>query len=128
MHSRPSRKTRILMSSTATLRLVDDVTANPDLSEKTDVIAALKNNVIAAAALDVFKQEPLPAEYPLCRPDLTVFTYFHFAADEPRTSPPEAWPTTSMPSCRSRIERLVPKVPSASASASASASTSDRRR
>ncbi len=25
-------------------------------------------------------KEPLPAEYPLCRPDLTVFTYFHFAA------------------------------------------------
>jgi alanine dehydrogenase len=25
-------------------------------------------------------KEPLPAEYPLCRPDLTIFTYFHFAA------------------------------------------------
>src|SRR5262245_57592107 len=25
-------------------------------------------------------KEPLPAEYPLCRPDLLVFTYFHFAA------------------------------------------------
>ncbi len=25
-------------------------------------------------------KEPLPAEYPHCRPDLTVFTYFHFAA------------------------------------------------
>jgi len=25
-------------------------------------------------------KEPLAAEYPLCRPDLTVFTYFHFAA------------------------------------------------
>jgi alanine dehydrogenase len=25
-------------------------------------------------------KEPLPAEYPLCRADLTLFTYFHFAA------------------------------------------------
>jgi alanine dehydrogenase len=30
-------------------------------------------------------KEPLPEEWPLLRPGQTVFTYFHFAADEPLT-------------------------------------------
>jgi alanine dehydrogenase len=46
-----------------------------------------------ATAADVWKRadlivkvkEPLPAEWPLLRPGQTVFTYFHFAADEPLT-------------------------------------------
>lgn len=36
--------------------------------------------VWAKAEMIVKVKEPLPAEYPLCRTDLTVFTYFHFAA------------------------------------------------
>ncbi len=34
------------------------------------------------ADLIVKVKEPLPEEWPLLRPDQTVFTYFHFAADE----------------------------------------------
>src|SRR5262245_33291271 len=34
------------------------------------------------ADLIVKVKEPLPAEWPLLRPGQTVFTYFHFAADE----------------------------------------------
>ena len=34
----------------------------------------------AKSAMVMKVKEPLPAEYGLCRPDLTVFTYFHFAA------------------------------------------------
>ncbi|MBY0512414.1 MAG: alanine dehydrogenase, partial [Gemmataceae bacterium] len=45
---------------------------------------------IVAATADVWRQadlivkvkEPLPDEWPLMRPGQTVFTYFHFAADE----------------------------------------------
>jgi alanine dehydrogenase len=37
------------------------------------------------ADLVVKVKEPLPAEWPLMRPGQTVFTYFHFAADEPLT-------------------------------------------
>ena len=39
----------------------------------------------AKAEMVMKVKEPLPAEYPLCRPDLTVFTYFHFAADRELT-------------------------------------------
>ncbi len=34
----------------------------------------------AKAEMVMKVKEPLPAEYPLCRPDHTLFTYFHFAA------------------------------------------------
>jgi alanine dehydrogenase len=37
-------------------------------------------DVWAKAEMVMKVKEPLPAEYGLCRPDLTVFTYFHFAA------------------------------------------------
>ncbi|HZT82151.1 MAG TPA: alanine dehydrogenase [Gemmataceae bacterium] len=37
------------------------------------------------ADLVVKVKEPLPAEWPLLRPGQIVFTYFHFAADEPLT-------------------------------------------
>ena len=39
----------------------------------------------ARADLIVKVKEPLPAEWPLMRPGQTVFTYFHFAADEALT-------------------------------------------
>src|SRR5947208_4367248 len=35
------------------------------------------------ADLVVEAKEPLPEEWPLLRPGQPVFTYFHFAADEP---------------------------------------------
>ncbi len=44
-----------------------------------DIVGSAKD-VWARAEMIVKVKEPLPAEYPLCRPDLTVFTYFHFAA------------------------------------------------
>lgn len=37
------------------------------------------------AEMIVKVKEPLEAEYPRCRPDLTIFTYFHFAASKPLT-------------------------------------------
>jgi alanine dehydrogenase len=48
---------------------------------------------IVADAADIWKRadlivkvkEPMPAEWPLQRPGQIVFTYFHFAADEPLT-------------------------------------------
>src|SRR4051794_12157388 len=40
----------------------------------------------AAAGLVVKVKEPQPSEWPHLRPGQSVFTYFHFAADEPLTS------------------------------------------
>src|SRR5580692_5058726 len=37
----------------------------------------------ARAELVVKVKEPQPVEWPLLRPEQTLFTYFHFAADEP---------------------------------------------
>ncbi len=44
--------------------------------------SALKNNVIAGAALDVFEKEPLPAESPLLDPEIADRTrvFHHFAS------------------------------------------------
>jgi len=39
-------------------------------------------DIFAQADLIVKVKEPLPQEYPLLRPGQTIFTYFHFAADE----------------------------------------------
>jgi alanine dehydrogenase len=41
--------------------------------------------VFGAAELIIKVKEPLPGEWPLLRRDQTIFTYFHFAADEPLT-------------------------------------------
>jgi alanine dehydrogenase len=41
--------------------------------------------VWARAELLVKVKEPIPAEYPHLRPDLTLFTYLHLAADRPLT-------------------------------------------
>ncbi len=46
-----------------------------------DIVAA-SAEVFGRADLVVKVKEPLPAEWPMLRPDQTVFTYFHFAADE----------------------------------------------
>src|SRR5262249_29380716 len=51
------------------------------------------NGAEIVAAADIWKRadlvvkvkEPLPEEWPLLRPGQTVFTYFHFAADEKLT-------------------------------------------
>jgi alanine dehydrogenase len=48
---------------------------------------------IVGSAADIWKRadlvvkvkEPMPDEWPLMRPGQTIFTYFHFAADEPLT-------------------------------------------
>jgi len=41
--------------------------------------------VFAGAELIIKVKEPLPAEYPMLRPGLVVFTYFHFAASRELT-------------------------------------------
>jgi len=43
-------------------------------------IAPTAKDVWSGSDMVMKVKEPLPAEYPLCRADLTVFTYFHFAA------------------------------------------------
>jgi alanine dehydrogenase len=43
-------------------------------------IAPTAKDLWSGAEMVMKVKEPLPAEYPLCRPDLTIFTYFHFAA------------------------------------------------
>jgi alanine dehydrogenase len=47
------------------------VTDNKEVWERSQMIVKVK--------------EPLPEEYPLCRKDQTIFTYFHFAASKPLT-------------------------------------------
>ncbi len=48
-------------------------------------IVATAAEVWANAELIIKVKEPLPEEWPLLRPGQTVFTYFHFAADEALT-------------------------------------------
>jgi alanine dehydrogenase len=42
--------------------------------------------IFAQADMVVKVKEPMPTEWPLIRPGQVVFTYFHFAADEPLTN------------------------------------------
>ena len=48
-------------------------------------IAAGPEQIFAEADLVIKVKEPQPSEWPLLRPGQTVFTYFHFAADETLT-------------------------------------------
>jgi alanine dehydrogenase len=48
-------------------------------------IVASAQELYTQAELIVKVKEPLPEEYPLIRPGQTLFTYFHFAADEDLT-------------------------------------------
>jgi alanine dehydrogenase len=48
-------------------------------------IVPLAAEVWARSQLVVKVKEPLPEEYPHVRPEQVIFTYFHFAADEPLT-------------------------------------------
>jgi alanine dehydrogenase len=48
-------------------------------------IVGRAEEIWSRADLVVKVKEPQPAEWPLLRPGQTVFTYFHFAADEPLT-------------------------------------------
>src|SRR5437870_3263390 len=48
-------------------------------------IVATAEDIWKRADLIVKVKEPLPEEWPLLRPGQIVFTYFHFAADEPLT-------------------------------------------
>src|SRR5689334_20931687 len=48
-------------------------------------IVAAPEAIWRRADLIVKVKEPLPGEWPLLRPGQIVFTYFHFAADEPLT-------------------------------------------
>ncbi len=49
-------------------------------------IVAAADDIWSAADLVVKVKEPLPQEWPHLRPDQTLFTYFHFAADERLTT------------------------------------------
>lgn len=53
--------------------------ARGDLCVQDDLVWALENNVIAGAALDVYEQEPLPAEHPLLKLDNLIMSQ-HCAA------------------------------------------------
>src|SRR5687767_15768699 len=48
-------------------------------------IVATAAEIWGRADLVVKVKEPMPGEWPLLRPGQVVFTYFHFAADEPLT-------------------------------------------
>ncbi|MFX4846507.1 alanine dehydrogenase, partial [Acinetobacter baumannii] len=50
----------------------------------------------SGADLLVKVKEPIAAEYPLLRPDLTLFTYLHLAADRPLTEALIAAGTTAV--------------------------------
>ena len=56
-----------------------------DYQEHGATVVASAAEVWAEADLIVKVKEPLRAEWPLMRPGQTVFTYFHFAADEELT-------------------------------------------
>jgi alanine dehydrogenase len=49
-------------------------------------IVATAAEIWSGAELVVKVKEPMPSEWPLLRPGQTVFTYFHFAADEKLTT------------------------------------------
>ncbi|KJL37127.1 Alanine dehydrogenase [Microbacterium ginsengisoli] len=60
------------------------------------VIAATAEETWSGADLLVKVKEPIAAEYPLLRPDLTLFTYLHLAADRPLTEALIAAGTTAV--------------------------------
>jgi phosphoglycerate dehydrogenase-like enzyme len=65
-------------------------TARGPVIDEAELAAALKANVIAGAALDVFAKEPLPADSPLRDPDLEnrlrLFSHFGSAGRVTRLS------------------------------------------
>jgi glyoxylate reductase len=73
-----NEKTLKLMKPTAYLI---NTSRGPVVNEK-DLAKALKDNVIAGAALDVFEKEPLPADSPLLDPEIAdrCRVFHHFAS------------------------------------------------
>jgi phosphoglycerate dehydrogenase-like enzyme len=65
-------------------------TSRGPVVDEADLAAALRDGVIAGAALDVFEQEPLPADSPLRDPKLEdrlrLFSHFASAGRETRLS------------------------------------------
>ena len=72
-------------------------TARGPIVKEADLVRALKNGVIAGAALDVFEEEPLPADSPLLRMDNVML------APHNANSSPEAWENVH----RNTIKNLV---------------------
>ncbi|MGO8791607.1 MAG: 2-hydroxyacid dehydrogenase [Terriglobia bacterium] len=66
-------------------------TSRGPVVDETDLVAALREGVIAGAALDVFEKEPLPADSPLRDPKLEnrlrLFSHFASAGRVTRLSP-----------------------------------------
>ena len=60
--------------------------ADAEFVEAGAKIVAKVEDVWKKAEMIVKVKEPLPAEYGRCRADLTIFTYFHFAAAKELTS------------------------------------------
>ncbi|MBJ8345721.1 D-2-hydroxyacid dehydrogenase [Antrihabitans sp. YC2-6] len=63
---------KVLAALPASARLIN--VGRGELVVTTDVVAALQENVIAGAALDVFESEPLPADHPLWALDSVLVT------------------------------------------------------
>src|SRR5690242_20233776 len=57
--------------------------ADEDYARHGAEVVPVAADVWGRADLIVKVKEPLPQEWPLLRPGQVVFTYFHFAADEP---------------------------------------------
>lgn len=75
-------------------------TARGPIIEEPALIRALQNKQIAGAALDVFEEEPLPNDNPLCTMDNVLL------APHNANSSPEAWERVHKSTIRNLIEEL----------------------
>jgi D-3-phosphoglycerate dehydrogenase len=77
VHMPVTEQTRHMLNAAAFTKMKPGVRivncARGEIVEESDLIAALDSGMVAAAALDVFAQEPLPADHPLrAHPGITL--------------------------------------------------------
>ena len=60
--------------------------ADEEYIEAGAIILPSGSDIWAQSDMIIKVKEPMPAEYPLMRPEQLIYTYFHFAADERLTS------------------------------------------
>jgi phosphoglycerate dehydrogenase-like enzyme len=80
-------------------------TARGPIINESDLIAALQNRQIAGAGLDVFEQEPLPADHPLTALDNVILTPHGIAWTD------EIYRNNSESSCNSILTVLRGEIP-----------------